>query len=364
MLDSNVFWQLAKLWGKPTMDLFASRLNCQISKFASWKPDPDAVVIDAFSIPWSNEYYYMFPPFSLITRCVQKNINDQSECLIILPLWPTQIWYPLVMELLIQRPVLLPRKRKLLSIPQTDKIHPLQNQMRLIACRLSGEITKVKEFREMQPISYLHLGEEVRRSNIQHTSWRRSTQKQYATYISKWILFCDKGKINSVYPTLNQVLEFLNSLFESGLSYSAINSARSALSAYGINFNHVPVESNAIIIRFMKGVYNLRPSEPKYCKTWDVSNVLGYLRKLSPIKFISLKDLTLKLVMLKAIITASRVQSLHLLTINSLEKNFHSYTIFFDGLLKQNRPSWSQNCIELFAYPPDERLCVTFVLKQ
>jgi hypothetical protein len=45
-------------------------------------------------------------------------------------------------------------------------------------------------------------------------------------------------------------------------------------------------------------VYNLRPSEPKYCKTWDVSNVLGYLRKLSPIKFISLKDLTLKLVML------------------------------------------------------------------
>jgi hypothetical protein len=152
-------------------------------------------------------------------------------------------------------------------------------------------------------------------------------------------LFCDKRKINSVCPTLNQVLEFLNSLFESGLSYSAINSARSALSAYGINcnhvldlccfnnpsknivyewqffskpfkvskwrdwtllagihFNHVPVGSNAIIIRFMKGVYNVRPSEPKYCKTWDVSNVLCYLRKLSPIKFISLNDLTLKLV--------------------------------------------------------------------
>jgi hypothetical protein len=27
MLDSNVFLQLAKSWGKPTMDLFASRLN-------------------------------------------------------------------------------------------------------------------------------------------------------------------------------------------------------------------------------------------------------------------------------------------------------------------------------------------------
>jgi hypothetical protein len=80
--------------------IFLSQHQFQISldnEFKSsdlipWKPDPDAVVIDAFSIPWSNEYYYMFPPFSLITRCVQNIINDQSECLIILPLWPTQIW--------------------------------------------------------------------------------------------------------------------------------------------------------------------------------------------------------------------------------------------------------------------------------
>jgi hypothetical protein len=232
--------------------------------------------------------------------------------------------------------------------------------------RQNSSITKSNAPDSMSTIRRNYESEGISRNatNIILASWRRSTQKQYATYISKWILLCDKRKINSVCPTLNQVLEFLNSLFESGLSYSAINSARSALSAYGINFNHVPVGSNAIIIRFMKGVYNLRPSEPKYCKTWDVSNVLGYLRKLSPIKFISLKDLTLKLVMLIAIITASRVQSLYLLTLNGLEKNFHSYTIFFDGLLKQNRPSWSQNCIELFAYPPDRRLCVTFVLKE
>jgi hypothetical protein len=30
---------------------------------------------------------------------------------------------------------------------------------------------------------FAKMGEEVRRSNIQHTSWRRSTQKQYTTYI-------------------------------------------------------------------------------------------------------------------------------------------------------------------------------------
>ena len=38
--------------------------------------------------------------------------------------------------------------------------------------------------------------------------------------------------------------------------------------------------------------------------------------------------------------------------------------MFFDGLIKQNRPGWSENCLEFFTYPPDRRLCVIFVLKE
>ena len=38
--------------------------------------------------------------------------------------------------------------------------------------------------------------------------------------------------------------------------------------------------------------------------------------------------------------------------------------MFFDGLIKQNRPSWSENCLEFFSYPPDRRLCVIFVLNE
>ena len=98
-----------------------------------------------------------------------------------------------------------------------------------------------------------------------------------------------------------------------GLSYSSINVARSALSAFGIVINNVPVGKNATIIKFLKGVFHLRPPKPKYCKTWDVSKVLIHLQKLSPVKFISLKHLSLKLIMLIALSTANRVQTLHLL---------------------------------------------------
>ena len=57
----------------PDIDMFASRLNKQIECFVSWRPDPDAVAIDAFSLNSSDyKLIYAFVPFSLIGRTIQK----------------------------------------------------------------------------------------------------------------------------------------------------------------------------------------------------------------------------------------------------------------------------------------------------
>jgi hypothetical protein len=77
---------------------------------------------------------------------------------------------------------------------------------------------------------------------------------------------------------------FLTSLYENSLSYSAINSARSALSVFGIVHDGVTFGSHPIVIRFMKCIYNLRPPIPRYIHTWNVSIVLKELRHLSPVK--------------------------------------------------------------------------------
>jgi hypothetical protein len=169
-LDSSVFSKLIDIWGKTSIDVFASRLNTQLPRFASWKPDPESECIDAFSFQWKTEFCYLFPPFSLISRCVQKIVREEAEVLIIVPLWPTQIWYTQLLQLLIDFPRVLPRRNKLLWIPQTEKIHPLEKQMRLIACHLSGKISKNKEFHLKLPISSLRLGDIVRKNNIQFTS--------------------------------------------------------------------------------------------------------------------------------------------------------------------------------------------------
>ena len=46
--------------------------------------------------------------------------------------------------------------------------------------------------------------------------------------------------------------------------------------------------------RFMKGIFHLRPPQPIYTKTWNVSKVLSYLKSFGPNDSLSLKQLTLK----------------------------------------------------------------------
>ena len=78
-------------------------------------------------------------------------------------------------------------------------------------------------------------------TNIILQSWSVGPQKQYAPYIKKWHSFCSKREVNSYNPPLNTVLDFLVSLHEQGLSYTTINTARSALSAVILPLHCLPL---------------------------------------------------------------------------------------------------------------------------
>lgn len=156
----------------------------------------------------------------------------------------------------------------------------------------------------------------------------------------------------------------MTKLFDDGLSYSSLNSARSSLSALGLCFDNILVGSHPTIIRFMKGVYNLRPQRQKHVHIWDTNVVLCYLRKLSPVCSLTLKELTLKLVMLIALTNATRVQTVHMLSIDSMEKLKSEFIFHMNDLIKQSRPGYRNPDIVLKAYPPDRRLCVYTVLKE
>ena len=57
----------------PDIDLFASRINNQLSPYISWQPDPGASFIDAFSVSWETYHFYAFPPFCSHSSRATKN---------------------------------------------------------------------------------------------------------------------------------------------------------------------------------------------------------------------------------------------------------------------------------------------------
>ena len=97
-------------------------------------------------------------------------------------------------------------------------------------------------------------------------SWRASTAIQCAGYIERCIKFSSERKVHSFKPTTPQIIDFLSCLFDSGLKYSAIGTAGSALSMI-INIcanMSVNIGSDPIVKRYMKGIFNKRPALPTH----------------------------------------------------------------------------------------------------
>lgn len=153
-------------------------------------------------------------------------------------------------------------------------------------------------------------------------------------------------------------------MFREGYSYDSLNTARSALSSLCDMEEGYSIGSHPLVVKFMTGVYNLRPSQPKYTETFDVSKVLCYLKTLSPVKDISLKLLNYKLAMLIALTQASRSQSLSFISLKGMVKDSDSYTLYYSDLLKQSRRGRNNPILILRKYTPDARLCVVTALEE
>jgi hypothetical protein len=109
-----MFQHLCENFFIPQIDLFASRLNHKVQSYVAWRPDPQAVAKDAFTISWTELLFYAFPPFSLITRVLQKIREDSAEGFLVVPFWETQPWFPLLIKMLVAHPLILPQSNNLL----------------------------------------------------------------------------------------------------------------------------------------------------------------------------------------------------------------------------------------------------------
>ena len=196
-------------------------------------------------------------------------------------------------------------------------------------------------------------------------STRTSSNKLYASYIGRWITFAKSNCWDPFNCSVYQVLEFLQLLFDQGSGYSALNTARGALSRIILFEGSTPVGQHPDVIRFLKGVFQLRPTVPRVNYVWDVDKVLNFLKTLSPARKLSLKVLTQKTVLLLLLVSGQRPQIVKALRTDHMEVRATKFVFSITaGDVKQGRPGYSVPQIILKGYPADRRLCIYTYLTQ
>ena len=134
-------------------------------------------------------------------------------------------------------------------------------------------------------------------------------------------------------------MHFLTKLQLEGSSFSAVNTAKSALATFVTINNSVNWTNHPTLIKFMKGVFKINPPKPKYNITWDVNKVIVFISKnFENNQKLSLKELTLKTVMLVTLISGQRAQSISELDLELCHKNETRYIFHYNSNLKTSKP--------------------------
>lgn len=140
-LSDKAFNAIVDKFGRPVIDLFATRANAKCKRYVSWKRDPGSFAIDAFTISWKSYFFYAFPPFSTILRVLEKIRADKARGILVVPHWPAQAWFPVFMSLLKSEPLYFKPNINLL-ITFGRQPHPVWQRISLVSGIISGEPTQ------------------------------------------------------------------------------------------------------------------------------------------------------------------------------------------------------------------------------
>jgi len=150
---------------------------------------------------------------------------------------------------------------------------------------------------------------------------------------------------------------------DNNFSYSAINSARSAVSLLIPTDKKQNIGHDPLICRLIKGLSKKNPPKPRYRSIWDPAQVLKYLGSLEPIESLSLTDITLKTIGLLALVTAHRVQTLAGIKVNNISiMNTHT-EIQISDRIKTSKPGNFQPTLVLPRFSDHPEWCAARSLK-
>lgn len=159
-------------------------------------------------------------------------------------------------------------------------------------------------------------------------------------------------------------LNVLVELHHKGLRYSALNTARSALASVIVLQGNKSFGNHPLVSCFLKGRFTTRPALPKYREAGDVNTVLEHLKTLHPAETLSLKSLSLKIVILMAVLSGQYYQTTHALTTKDMKTSNNKVMFIVNDLLKTTKPGKVCTKSEFLSFDEDPRICVVRYLSE
>ena len=164
--------------------------------------------------------------------------------------------------------------------------------------------------------SYSSQGFSSEASSLMLVSWRDKTNSSYSSSFAKWAGWCHQRGRNPLSGPIADVINFLADFSSQGYQYQSLNCYRSAISSVHEVVDGVSVGTHPAVARLLKGAFHRTPPMPRYSSFWDVGTVISYLKSLSNNEGLTLRQLTLKTVMLLALTRPSRSADLSNLNIH------------------------------------------------
>ena len=130
MLNPTVFHNACRLLNfYPTADMFASRAHHQVDRYFSADPaDKQAMGCNSFLFSWRAEAPYCNPPFSHMSRVLDKIHWDQISAMLVAPVWQDADWWRrwkqmVVVAYYFDQPIYLSDNDQLRGIPPPPLAH-------------------------------------------------------------------------------------------------------------------------------------------------------------------------------------------------------------------------------------------------
>jgi len=148
-INPHVFLIASKFWGPFTLDCFASEVNSLLPRYVSYRTDPGCLYTDFLSRPVDQkETLWCHPPYAVIGRLLSKVQDEQLEITLLCPLWPAQPWWPIMIALMADWPIIVPPDFNMLMTKSPNGKLYATPKWSTVLVRLSGKRSKSAAWRQ------------------------------------------------------------------------------------------------------------------------------------------------------------------------------------------------------------------------